>query len=94
VGNDFVGRPGANRAADFIQSFQVERKMEISNNSGGAPRGLADVVREIAARQRIHGFPGRTTDEVQAERDLQLADDLERDQELDAARQNSHRSVD
>lgn len=45
-------------------------------------RGLADVVREIAAEQRARGFPGRST------ADLRAAEDAERDQELDAARRS------
>lgn len=49
-------------------------------------RGLADVVREIAAEQRARGFPGRPAAELDAEDVAQLEEDAERDRELDAAR--------
>ena len=49
-------------------------------------RGLADVVREIAADQRARGFPGRSAEELRAEDDARQAEDAERDRELDAAR--------
>lgn len=49
-------------------------------------RGLADVVREIAAEQRTRGFPGRSAEELLVEDDARLAEDAERDRELDAAR--------
>jgi hypothetical protein len=49
-------------------------------------RGIADVIDEIAARQRARGFPGRSAAEIQAEENARLADDEERDRELDAAR--------
>jgi hypothetical protein len=49
-------------------------------------RGLADVVREIAAEQRSRGFTGRTAEELRAEDDASLAEDAERDRELEAAR--------
>jgi len=52
----------------------------------GPQRGLADVVRQIAAEQRARGFPGRSAEEVRAEEDARLAEDVERDRELDAAR--------
>ena len=52
-------------------------------------RGLADVIREIAAEQRARGFPGRSTEDILAEGDSQLDDDEERDRELDAARGGS-----
>ncbi|WP_088255474.1 hypothetical protein [Fimbriiglobus ruber] len=54
--------------------------------AGRPQRGLADVVREIAAEQRARGYPGRTAAELRAEDDARLADDAERDRELDAAR--------
>ena len=50
------------------------------------PRGLADVVKEIAAGQRSRGFPGRSAAELCAEDDARLDEDAERDRELDAAR--------
>ena len=49
-------------------------------------RGLADVIREIADEQRTRGFPGRSAEDMGAEDDARLADDAERDRELDAAR--------
>ncbi len=52
----------------------------------GPTRGLADVIRGIAADQRSRGFPGRSTAELRAEDDARLAEDAERDRELDAAR--------
>jgi len=54
--------------------------------ASGARRGLADVVREIAAEQRARGFPGRSAAELRAEEDACLDEDAERDRELDAAR--------
>jgi hypothetical protein len=52
----------------------------------GLRRGLADVIREIAADQRSRGFPGRSAEDLRAEDDARLAEDAERDRELDAAR--------
>ena len=52
----------------------------------GPLRGLADVIREIAAEQRARGFPGRSAADLRAEEDARLAEDAERDRELDAAR--------
>lgn len=52
----------------------------------GPQRGLADVIREIAAEQRSRGFPGRSAEDLRAEEDALLAEDAERDRELDAAR--------
>lgn len=52
-------------------------------------RGLADVIREIAADQRSRGFPGRSEAEVLAEEDARLAEDVERDRELDDARRGA-----
>jgi hypothetical protein len=52
----------------------------------GPQRGLADVIREIAAEQRSRGFPGRSAEDLRAEEDERLAEDDERDRELDAAR--------
>lgn len=52
----------------------------------GPRRGLADVIREIAAEQRSRGFPGRSAAELRAEEDARLDEDAERDRELDAAR--------
>jgi len=52
----------------------------------GPRRGLADVIREIAAEQRARGFPGRSAAELRAEDDACLDEEAERDRELDAAR--------
>lgn len=57
--------------------------------AGGPRRGLADVIREIAAEQRSRSFPGRSAAELRAEDDARLAEDAERDQELDAARRRA-----
>lgn len=54
-----------------------------------APRGLADVIQEIAAEQRSRGFPGRPAVGLRADEDACLAEDAERDQELDAARRGA-----
>jgi hypothetical protein len=51
----------------------------------GSRRGLADVIREIAAEQRSRGFPGRSVAELRAEDDACWDEDAERDRELDAA---------
>ena len=55
----------------------------------GPRRGLADVIREIAAEQRSRGFPGRSAAELRAEDEARLAEDAERDRELDAARRGA-----
>ena len=57
--------------------------------AGMPKRGLADVVREIAAEQRTRGFPGRSSSELRAEDDARLAEDAERDRELDAVRRRA-----
>jgi hypothetical protein len=55
----------------------------------GPRRGLAEVVREIAAEQRSRGFPGRSATELRAEDDARVDEDAERDRELDAARRGA-----
>src|SRR5277367_5492243 len=55
----------------------------------GSQRGLADVIREIAAEQRSRGFPGRSSQDLSSDDDARLADDAERDREQDAARRGS-----
>jgi hypothetical protein len=55
----------------------------------GPQRGLADVIREIAAEQRSRGFPGRLPDDLSSEDDARQAEDAERDRELDATRRRS-----
>jgi hypothetical protein len=52
----------------------------------GPRRGLADVIREIAADQHTRGFPGRSAADLRAEDDAGSDEDAERDRELDAAR--------
>ena len=52
----------------------------------GPRRGLADVIREIAAEQRSRGLSGRSAADLRAEDDARLAEDAERDQELDTSR--------
>ena len=56
---------------------------------GGPQRGLADVIREIAAGQRTRGFPGRSADDLRAEDDARMAEDAERERQLDAARRGA-----
>ena len=51
-------------------------------------RGLADVIREIAAGQRSRGFPGRSADDLRTEEEACLAEDADRERELGAARHN------
>ncbi|HUG94416.1 MAG TPA: hypothetical protein VML55_26530 [Planctomycetaceae bacterium] len=58
--------------------------------AGKPQRGLADTVREIAAEQRARGFPGRSAVDVRAEEDARLAEDAERDRELNSARFSGH----
>src|SRR5882724_10030648 len=55
----------------------------------GSHRGLADVIREIAAEQRARGFPGRSATDLQAEDEARLTEDTERDQELETARRGT-----
>ena len=57
--------------------------------AGGPQRGLADVIREIAAEQRSRGFPGRSAEGLRDEDDARQAEDAERDRELDAARRGA-----
>lgn len=52
----------------------------------GGRRGLADVIREIAADQQGRGFAGRPAAELRAEADAHQLEDADRDRELDAAR--------
>jgi hypothetical protein len=52
----------------------------------GPRRGLADVLREIAAEQRARGFHGRSATDLRAEDEACSDEDAERDRELDAAR--------
>jgi hypothetical protein len=55
----------------------------------GPRRGLADVIREIAADQRSRGFPGRSAEDLRAEDDARLAEDAERDRELESVRRGA-----
>jgi len=55
----------------------------------GPERGLADVIREIAAGQRSRGFPGRSAEDLRVEDDARLAEDAERDRELERARREA-----
>ena len=47
----------------------------------GLRRGMADVIQEIDADQRLRGFHGRTATELQAEEEARQAEDDERDRE-------------
>ncbi len=51
-------------------------------------RGLASVLREITADQRSRGFLGRSAEDLRAEEEARLAEDSDRDQELDTARRH------
>jgi len=64
-----------------------------SDASPGSRRGLADVIRAIAAEQRSRGFPGRSAAELRAEDDARQDEDAERDRELDAARRTASPGV-
>src|SRR5207247_9564270 len=55
----------------------------------GPQRGLADVIREIAAEQRSRGFAGRSAEDLRGEDDARLVEAAERDRELDAARRGT-----
>ncbi len=55
----------------------------------GPRRSLGDVIREIAADQRSRGFSGRSVADLCAEENACLAEDAERDAELDAARRGT-----
>jgi hypothetical protein len=57
--------------------------------AGQRQRGLADVVRELAAEQRARGFLGRSEEELRAEEEARLTEDEERDKELDGARRGN-----
>jgi hypothetical protein len=65
-------------------------RVTIRAASAIAPRrGLADVIREIAAEQRARGFPGRSGEDTSTEEADRLDEDAERDRELDAARRGT-----
>lgn len=62
-------------------------RVTIRVGTGVAPqRGLADVIQDIAKEQRSRGFHGRSREDLQAEEAMTLAEDVDRDRELDAAR--------
>ncbi len=52
--------------------------------AGGPERGLADVIREIAAEQRSRGFPGQSSVDLRAVDNARLDEDAARDQEWEA----------
>ena len=52
-------------------------------------RGLADEIREIAAEQFTRGFLGRSPEDLRAEHEANLDEDIARDQELEAARRKA-----
>jgi len=54
-------------------------------------RGMADVIDEIDAEQRLRGFQGRTAAELRADEESRQAEDDERDREHDAARHAASR---
>ncbi|HUG70591.1 MAG TPA: hypothetical protein VMM76_22775 [Pirellulaceae bacterium] len=55
----------------------------------GPQRGLADVIRDLAAEQRSRGFLGRSPVDLRADDEERLDEDAERDRELDAARRGA-----
>ncbi len=55
----------------------------------GPHRGLADAIQEVAAEQPTCGFPGRSAEDPSAEDAKRMAEDAERDRELDAARRGA-----
>ncbi|MBA4064940.1 MAG: hypothetical protein C0501_14750 [Isosphaera sp.] len=63
--------------------------VRVTIRTPAAGRGLADVLREIAADQRTRGDAGRTAEELRAGAEEQSAEDEERDRELAAARRPS-----
>jgi hypothetical protein len=52
----------------------------------GEKRGLAHVIREIAADQSARGFPGQSAAQLREEDKARQAEDADRDRELNAAR--------
>jgi hypothetical protein len=68
-------------------------RVTISTLSPTPTRGLADVIREIAAEQRAQGYSGRTTEEFKAEEKLQAEEDEERDREQNSARRSASPGV-
>jgi len=64
-------------------------RVTIRAAADGRQRGLADVVRDIAAEQRVRGFSGHSAAELRDEDDARLVEDAERDRELDAARRGT-----
>lgn len=55
----------------------------------GPRRGMADIIQEIDADQRLRGFQGRSAAEIQAEEEARQSEDDERDREQDAARRGA-----
>jgi hypothetical protein len=64
----------------------VRVTIRVATAVGPQQRGLADVIREIAADQRSRGCAGRSAADLLAEEDTRMAEDAERDRELEAAR--------
>jgi hypothetical protein len=63
--------------------------VRVTIRSSGTPmprRGLADVIRDLAAEQRSAGFAGRSAAEIRIAEDASSNEDAERDRELEAAR--------
>jgi hypothetical protein len=52
----------------------------------GVGNGIADLINEIDAGQRLRGFEGRTTTKLQAEEAQYHTEDDERDREQETAR--------
>jgi hypothetical protein len=49
----------------------------------GHRRGLADVIREIAAEQRSRGFPGRSAADLRTDDEARLDEDAERARDIE-----------
>ncbi len=60
-------------------------------DTGKPRRGLADVIREIAAEQRARGFLGRSAADLTSDEEEIQAEDSEHDRELDAAHREEYR---
>ena len=83
---------GADGQLQLSQPSQVPPcPVQVTIRSMAAPpkRGLADVLRELAAEQRVRGFSGRTAEELAAIDEARQMDDEQRDQELDSARRST-----
>jgi hypothetical protein len=79
---------GTLRLAQQSQMNPGPVRVIISAQSARHQRTLADVIREIAASQRAHVFPGRSAEELNLEEAAREEEDDERGRELTAARRS------